>query len=439
MELYTIRNCPHSKIIEVDSRGRRLYCCKKYNQTLREGAGLCIPCLEFMNFEFKYKNLFEKEIESDNEIKNSIVSSLFGGVPPEIRYCSLISVGRKFELEDTNQIIKNSKGCIVYIKGEFREGKSFFLRLLCDSLLSKNSNSFCTSLVELDDYTTFYDYPSIVKKIIKNLHTPDYRGKHKYFSNGLDALIYRFVFQYYDDFERRHETSLQYHSLREMLDEIKELFNEKISLYKKDISLIDKFLENAVLSNSDYSVFTEYFSEDKIRSNNAIDLLQFIVFLCDKCGYKLAIAIDELEKSTRNFKHFDSINTFIEMFPSINFVFSGTHNLLTGGTDSIENIHPTLFYHLNEHLIKLEEMKKEDFVDLIKKLEGFLPPPQKNYFEEEMENKGGYKTFVERFLLEYPNKTIGNFLICFKEALRLSHNSESVIAQNLVDHRSKFH
>lgn len=414
MELYTIKSCPYSRIVEVDSRGRRLYYCKKYDTRLREGAELCVPCLEFMNFELKYKRLFKKDIESDDEIKNSIVSSLFGGVPPEIRYCSLISVGREFELEDTNQIIKNNNGCIVYIKGEFREGKSFFLRLLCDSLSSKN-DSFCTSLVELDDRTTFYDCPSVVKKIINILHTPDYRGKHKYFSNGLDALIYRFVFQYYDNFERRHETSLQYHSLREMLDEIKELFNEKISLYKKDSYLIDEFLENAVLSNSDYSVLTEYFSEDKIRSNNAIDLLQFIVFLCDKCGYKLVIAIDELEKSTRNFKHFDSINIFLERFPSINFVFSGTHNLLTGGTDSIENIHSTLFYHFNEHLIKLEEMKREDFIDLKKKLERFLPPPQKNYFKEEMENKGGYKTFVDQFLLEYPNKTIGDFLIYFKQ------------------------
>ncbi len=416
MEYYTIESCPYSKIIEVDSRGRRLYYCEKYNQTLREGAPLCKPCLEFMNFELKYQNLFKKDIESDTEIKNSIVSSLFGGVPPEIRHCSLISVGRKFELEDTSQIIKNNNGCIVYIKGEFREGKSFFLRLLCDSLLSKNSNSFCTSLVELDDRTNFYDYPSIVKKIIQNLHTPDYRGKHKYFSNGLDALIYRFVFQYYEDFERRHETSLQPHSLDEVLEEIKELFNE-ISFYKNNRRPIDDFLDNAILSSGDYSVFVEYFPEDKIRSNNALDLLQFIVFLCEKCGYKLVILFDELEKSFRDLKYFESISSFLEMFPEISFVFSGTHNLLTGGTNSIEKVHSKLFHYFNEHLINLKEMKKEDFIDLIKKLERFLPPPQKNYFKEEMENKGGYKTFVEQFLLEYPNKTIGDFLIYFKEVV----------------------
>ncbi len=303
----------------------------------------------------------------------------------------------------------------MYIKGEFREGKSFFLRLLCDSLLSKN-DSFCTSLVELDNRTTFYDYPSIVKKIIQKLHTPDYRGKHKYFSNGLDALIYRFVFQYYEDFERRHETSLHPHDLHEVLDKIKELFNE-ILLYKNYSRPIDEFLENAVVSIGDYSVFAEYFSEDKIRPNNAFDLFQFIVFLCEKCGYKLVIAIDELEKSFRDFNHFDLINAFIETFPSINFVFSGTHNLLTEGEDSIKNIHLKLFHHFNEHLIKLDEMKKEDFIDLIKKLERFLPPPQKNYFKEEMENKGGYKTFVEQFLLEYPNKTIVDFLIYFKEVV----------------------
>ena len=408
MKLYTIKNCPHSKIIEGDSRGGRLYYCKKYDNRLREGAGLCIPCLEFMNFELKYKNLFEKDIESDNEIRNNIVSSFFGGVPPEIRYCSSISVGRKFELEDTNQIIKNSRGCIVYIKGEFREGKSFFLRLLCDSLFSKN-DSFCTSLVELDDRTIFYDYPSIVKKIIKNLHTPDYRGKHKYFSNGLDALIYRFVFQHYDDFER-YEKSSQPPSLREMLDEIKELFNKKILLYKKDSCLIDKFLENAILSNGDYSVFTEYFPEDKIRSNNAIDLLQFIVFLCDECGYKLVIAIDELEKSTRDFKHLDSINTFIEKFPSITFVFSGTHNLLAGGKDSIEDIHTELFRRFNKNLINLQKMKEEDFISFIKKFEKLLYESQKNCLKKELVSQGGYDKFVEKFILKYPDKTIGNLL-----------------------------
>lgn len=413
MEYYTIESCPYSKIIEGYSRGKRLYYCEKYNQTLREGAPLCIPCLEFMNFELKYRNLFEKDIESDIEITNSIVSSLFGGVPPEIRHCSLISVGRKFELEDTNQIIKNSRGCIVYIKGEFREGKSFFLRLLCDSLLSKNSNSFCTSLVELDDRTNFYDYPSIVKKIIQNLLTPDYRGKHKYLSNGLDALIYRFIFQYYMDFERRHETSFQPHSLDEVLEEIKELFNE-IPFYKNNRRPIDEFLDNAILSSGDYSVFAEYFPEDNIKSNNVIDLLQFTFFLCEKCGYKLVILFDELEKSFRDLNHFQSISSFLEMFPGIHFVFSGTHNLLTEGEDSIENIHPTLFQHFNEHLIKFEEMKKEDFIGFIKKLEGILPQHQRNYFEEEIGNVGDYNIFVEQFLLEFPNKTIGDFLIYFK-------------------------
>ena len=416
MELYTIKNCPYSRIVEEDSRGRKLYYCERYNQTLREGAERCVPCLEFINFELKYKKLFEKDIESADEVKNRIISSLFGGVPPEIQHCSLISVGRKFELENTNQIIKNNRGCIVYIKGEFREGKSFFLRLLCDSFLF-NSNQFCTSLVELDDYTNFYDYPAIIKKVIQNLLTPDYRGKHKYLSNGLDALLYRFIFRYYGDFEKRYERSLQPHSLDEVLEEIKKLFSE-ILFYKNNRRPIDDFLDNAILSSGDYSVFAEYFPEDKIRLNNALDLLQFIVFLCEKCGYKLVIPFDELEKSfrdlNRDLKHFESISSFLEMFPEIYFVFSGTHNLLTGGTDSIEKVHSKLFHYFNEHLINLEEMKKEDFIDLIKKLEGILPPPQKSYFEKEMENKGGYKTFVEQFLLEYPNKTIGNFLIYFK-------------------------
>ena len=412
MELYTIKNCPYSRIVEEDSRGRKLYYCERYNQTLREGAERCVPCLEFINFELKYKKLFEKDIESADEVKNRIISSLFGGVPPEIQHCSLISVGRKFELENTNQIIKNNRGCIVYIKGEFREGKSFFLRLLCDFLLS-NSNQFCTSLVELDDYTNFYDYPSIIKKVIQNLLTPDYRGKHKYFSNGLDALLYRFIFRYYGDFEKRYERSLQPHSLDEVLEEIKKLFSE-ILFYKNNRRPIDDFLDNAILSSGDYSVFAEYFPEDNIKSNNVIDLLQFTFFLCEKCGYKLVILFDELEKSFRDLNHFQSISSFLEMFPGIHFVFSGTHNLLTEGEDSIENIHPTLFQHFNEHLIKFEEMKKEDFIDFIKKLEGILPQHQRNYFEEEIGNVGDYNIFVEQFLLEFPNKTIGDFLIYFK-------------------------
>ncbi|MGB2841292.1 MAG: BREX system ATP-binding domain-containing protein [Halobacteriota archaeon] len=428
MDFYTIDNCPYSEIIGTTGGGKTLYRCHRYNIQIVEGDLRCISCLEFMNFELKYQNLF-KDLKSNREeydreiINNSIISSLYGGVPPEIRYCSLVCAGRRTELENAKRLITDNKGCTVYIEGEFREGKSFFLRLLCDSFLS-NSNQFCTSLVELDDYTNFYDYPAIIRRVIQNLLTPDYRGKHKYFSNGLDALIYRFIFRCYGDFEKRHERSSQLHSLDEVLEEIKKLFSE-ILFYKNNRRPIDDFLDNAILSSGDYSVFAEHFPEDKIRSNNATDLLQFIFFLCEKCGYKLVILFDELEKSFHDFKHFESISSFLEMFPEIYFVFSGTHNLLAGGTDSIEKVHSKLFHHFNEHLINLEEMKKEDFVDLIRTLEGILPPPQKNYFKEKMENKGGYKTFVEQFLLEDPNKTIGAFLIYFKEVLKLSNNSKS--------------
>lgn len=310
--------------------------------------------------------------EKDKAIRRGIVGSLRAGVAPSVG-TSLIEAGLKDLWEDIHhdfiEITRGTmNGSIVYIMGEYGQGKTFLCNYTREKVWNLWNKGFATSYVEVKGFESLADYVDIYRQIVKNVQLP-YSDK-----KGVGYLLNEFT---------KKTKSRQ--DLGDALDKmnVEEAFAQKVKFFYRYEGHEDA--QTALLRwiNAEKDIKAEwlhYIAEKgwaKIEDNDVDDYLTGIKNLVKSIGYEgLFVFIDEAEERTRgyddevvrqifsNIKRLHNNVNQDERFSQMTFLLAGTRDLWV----AYERLDEAQRQRMHAVRRDLPRLSRENFIELSKKV-----------------------------------------------------------------------
>lgn len=344
----------------------------------------------------------------NDELARHILTNLGASVPPtRPGACSQIAVDRETELVTAMEYLDHETP-YVFIEGELGFGKSFFLQWLRDELAPTSA----VSIVDLDDETTFLRQGDLVSAIRRGLQTPRTLTSDR-FANGVDELWATFL------------NAVETQTLDHLKDRQFELTEDRVKpnilsalrtiVGKLDVpsSLVDRLIMigEANLTGERSRSFSKEFPDTEITDENARAVLQLFAELARFNGYRLILAVDELEKADRTRAHFEAIHDFIKHIPDNTTLFvTGTPELLEGGGEqvAIRGTYSPLYELSSDHLVSLDEPTRSDlktFTERLLEVEQAAVVDTRRYHER-ISSFGSTTSVVQSYLEDEDPPTI---------------------------------
>ncbi len=343
-----------------------------------------------------------------SKLARHVLSNLGASMPPtEPGACSQIAVDREAEIATAIEYLDHETA-YAFIQGELGFGKSFFIQWLRDEL----APTAAVSIIDLDDETTFLDKGELVSAIRRALQTPRTLETDQ-FANGVDELWATFLYT----IETRTIEHLENRGFELTEDRVKpNILSALRTITKKlDIpsSLHNRLIEigEANLTGGQTRSFSKEFPDTEITDDNAQAVLQLISELARFSGYRLVLAVDELEKTYRTQTHFEAIHNFINELPDNTALFvTGTPELLEGGGEqvAIRGTYSPLYELSSSHRISLDEPTRGDLEEFTERLieAEETTSTHKSRYQDKISSLEGISSAVDTYLEEEDPPTL---------------------------------
>jgi DNA-directed RNA polymerase subunit H len=331
-----------------------------------------------------------------------IIENLRAHIPPsQPGTCRQIAINRESEINTAIERVQSASP-YTFIEGELGFGKSFFLHWARDEVLPWTA----VSLVDLDDRTNFLNLDTLVDAFRANLETPRSLD-HTDYANGLDELwdttlrkTADLCASYYEGqgFEVREDRMKR--SLEMAAEYILSEANVPPAVVNEVAETASRYFD------SGYQSLSQTLLED-IRSDNPMNVLELMSSLAQINGYRLLLGVDELEKSVRSEKHFESIDNFIEQKPTNTCLFvTGTPELVEGDEEgnTLQKAHHSLYDRTVEQRIRLHRPSRADLIEFSQRIveieaEAIKGPADREY-RSAIDDLNGFENATDAFLKE---------------------------------------
>ncbi len=310
--------------------------------------------------------------EKDKAIRRGIVGSLRAALAPTVG-TPLIEVGLKDLWEDIyHDFIEitrgTTNGSMVYIMGEYGQGKTFLCNYTREKVWSLWSEGFATSYVEVKGFESLADYVDIYRQIVKNVQLP-YSNK-----KGVGHLLKKFT----ESIDSRQ-------ALDDALEKmnVEEAFAQKVKFFYRYKGYEDAQTALIRWINAEKDIKAEwlhYIAEKgwaKIEDNDVDDYLTGIKNLVKSMGYEgLFVFIDEAEERTRGyadevvrqiFRNIKRLHNNViqdERFCQMIFLLAGTRDLWV----AYERLDEAQRQRMHAVRRDLPRLSRENFIELSNKV-----------------------------------------------------------------------
>ncbi len=397
--------CGTGDVVEIVRDSRTTDTARSYRLIVSESGSISKETqasAEWRNPAEPAKTTYSQETNLSDEQALHIVENLRAHIPPsQPGTCRQIAIDRKAEIQIAIDRVEAAEP-YTFIQGELGYGKSFFLHWIRDEVLPWTA----VSLVDLDDRTNFLDPAMLVEAFRTNLETPRSIANSEY-ANGLDEL--------WDTSLRKIAGLCASTYERRGFEVREERVRTSLELAARDILSEADVPERVV--DEVAKIASEYFDSgpqslsqaliDEVGSDDPMDVLGLISSLAGVNGYRVLLGVDELEKSDRREKHFESINEFVEKLPeNVSLFVTGTPELVEGGNEgnALIETHQTLYERTVKNRILLGSPSREDLVEFSKRVvnleEQALEFPRDREYAVAIEGLGGFEASADAFLEE---------------------------------------
>jgi len=317
-----------------------------------------------------------------------------GNVPSEGAY--EFSVGRDKELEEFKYLlsqVNEGKSFVKFLKGDYGEGKSFFLKAVEEYAFKEN---FAVSWVGISDETPFHKIDVIYRNIAKNVKCKTGISLQHMIERWL-TNIKMMALEESDDPQVQNEIVIK--NIRSDLVDVRlysNPFATAIESYHKFVNMSDNEMADYVQSwlrgdgNIPFTIKRRFGVKGDVDKENALKFLQALSVFVKSVGYKgLLVIFDEAEfimtvprKQSRKVA-FNYIRDLYDdcsfgKFQNTFFIFAGTRDFFDDQNlgvpsypaldDRIKDEIDSEYPDLRKPVIDLKGFDNENLTDLARKL-----------------------------------------------------------------------